>query len=161
MTNIRVYFQRKCNSQVGGKNFYKTVKPFLCTKSSDISSKIVLREDDNIISNPSKVAEIFNLYYASIAEYKSQPDGLNECNIHDLISKHAGHKSIHLINQHKSVTTRFDFDLVSVDTVLTYMNKLQTNKASGFDGLSAKFIKLSSPIIAETLCKLFNACVSS
>ena len=46
-------------SYVGSKNFYKRLKPFLSTKQSYYGgSKIVLKENDSIVSDASKVAEI-------------------------------------------------------------------------------------------------------
>ena len=58
---IRNYFTHRCNGNVGSKNFYKTIKPFLSTKQSYSVSKIVLKENDSIISDAYKVADIFNI----------------------------------------------------------------------------------------------------
>ena len=70
--SIRNYFTHRCNSNVGSKIFYKTITPFLSTKQSYSGSKIVLKENDSIISDTYKVADIFNMYYKSIAEYDSK-----------------------------------------------------------------------------------------
>ena len=92
------YLTHRCNDNVGSKNFYKTIKPFLSTKQSHYSgSKIVLKENDSIISDLSKVADIFNMYYESIAEYKFQSDGLDKLDFDEAIMKHASHTSISLI----------------------------------------------------------------
>jgi hypothetical protein len=42
-----------------------------------------------------------------------------------------------------------------------YISKLQTNKATGHDGLHAKFVKVAKCCIAKPLCDLFNKCVTS
>ena len=92
------YFTRRCNDNVGSKNFYKTIKPFLSTKQSHNSgSKIVLKENDSIISDVSKVADELIIYYESIAEYKLQSNGLD--NFDDATAKHASHTSILLVKQ--------------------------------------------------------------
>ena len=71
--SIRIFFTRRCHGNVGSKNFHKTIKPFLSTKQLHYSgSKIILKENDSIISDASKVADIFDMYYASIAKYKHQ-----------------------------------------------------------------------------------------
>ena len=71
-------FTHPCNDKVGSKNFYKTIKPFLSTKQSHYGgSKVVLKKNDSIISDVSKVADIYNMYCESIAEYKFQSDGLD------------------------------------------------------------------------------------
>ena len=93
--SIRNYFTHRCNDNVGSKNFYKTIKPFLSTKQSHYSgSKIILKEYDSIISDVSKVADICNVYYESIAEYKFQSDGLDNLDFDEAIAKHASHTSI-------------------------------------------------------------------
>ena len=72
--SIQTYFDRKCNTQFGGKDFYKPVKPFLSDKGTGSSgSNIILREDDVLITDPIHVADVFNTYYASIAEYNYNP----------------------------------------------------------------------------------------
>ena len=77
-SSIKTYFDRKCNTQFGCKDFYKTVKPFLSDKGSGCNgSNIILREGDVLITDPFHVADVFNTYYASIADYDSVPDGLD------------------------------------------------------------------------------------
>ena len=92
--SIQTYFDRKCNTQFGGNDFYKTVKPFLSDKGTGSSgSNIILREDDVLITDPIHVADVFNTYYASIAEYDSVPDGLDRLTFSDAIVKHKNHES--------------------------------------------------------------------
>ena len=86
---IQTYFDRKCNTQFAGKDFYKTMKPFLSDKGTGSSgSNIILREGDVLITDPIHVADVFNTYYASIAEYDSAPDGLDRISFSDAIAKH-------------------------------------------------------------------------
>ena len=101
--SIRNYFTHRCNGNVGSKNFYKTIKPFLSTKQSYRGSKIVLNENYSIVSDAYKVPDIFNMYYKSIAEYKFLDDGLHNLDFDNAIAKHASHTSISLIKQSISV----------------------------------------------------------
>ena len=113
--SIRNYLTHCCHGNVGSKNFYKTIKPFLSTKPSCYSgSKIVLKGNDSIISDASKVADIFNMYYASIAECKFQSDGLDNLNFDDAITKQASHTSISLIKHAISRNYKFPFSPISV-----------------------------------------------
>ena len=85
--SIRNYFTHRCNDNFGSNFFYKTIKPFLSTKQSHYSgSKIVLWGNDSIISDVSKVADIFNMYYESTAEYKFQSDGLDNLDFDEAIA---------------------------------------------------------------------------
>ena len=74
--SVQHHFDQKCSTQDGAKNFYKVVKPFISNKSSQNNNgRIILREEENIISGPANVAEIFNMYYFSLAQYKHEYDG--------------------------------------------------------------------------------------
>ena len=58
--SVQHYFDQKCSTQAGAKNFYKVVKPFISNKSSQNNNgRIILREKENSISEPANVAEIF------------------------------------------------------------------------------------------------------
>ena len=66
--SIRNYIDKKCNHPVSSRDFYRILKPFFSEKNS-CSNNIILCENENIINDPSEVADVFNAYYASIAEY--------------------------------------------------------------------------------------------
>ena len=145
---------------LGVKIFYKTVKPFLSDKGTGSSgSNIILREDDVQITDPIHVADVFNTYYASIAEYDSVPDGLDRLTFSDAIAKHKNHESIILIRNRVSFVYEFTFQVISPGTLSKYVNKLQNNKAVCHDGLKATFIKLSGTHLCSSLCEIFNACI--
>ena len=88
--SLRKYFSQQ-SSRSNHKDFYKMVKPFFSDKNNNTDSKLFLRENDSIISDPIQVAEIFNAYYVSLAEYKCEYDGLDCLDLDQAISKHANH----------------------------------------------------------------------
>ena len=160
--SISNYSTHRCHGNVGSKNFYKTIKPFLSTKQSHYSgSKIILKEDDSIISGASKVADIFDMYYASIAEYKHQSDGLNNLDFDNAIDKHASHTSISLIKQSISGNYESSFSPISAQSMSKHISLLKSNKAVGHDGLHAVFMKCSGDNMSTSLCNVFNASISS
>ena len=94
--SVQHYFDQKCSTQAGYRNFYKVVKPFSSYKSSQNNNgRIILREEENIISEPTNVAEIFNMFYSSLAQYEY--DGLETTYFAGLIDKHSSHSSVELI----------------------------------------------------------------
>ena len=136
------------------------IKPFLSTKQSHYSgSKIIWKEDDSIISGASKVADIFNMYYASIAEYKHQSDGLDNLDFDNAIDKHASHTSISLIKQ--SISGNYEFSFSPISAQSKYISLLKSNKAVGHDGLHTVFMKCSGDNMSTSLCNVFNASISS
>ena len=161
-SSIKTYFDRKCNTQFGCKDFYKTVKPFLSDKGSGCNgSNIILREGDVLITDPFHVADVFNTYYASIADYDSVPDGLDRFTFIDAIVKHRNHESIISIRNKISITHEFTFQVISAEIFAKCISKLQNNKAVGHDGLKATFIKLSGFHLCSSLCEIFNMCIAT
>jgi hypothetical protein len=57
--------------------------------------------------------------------------------------------SIHLIKENKLITDDLNFKPVSSNFVSKQINKLNIKKATGYDGISPKILKLSMPCIVE------------
>ena len=161
-TSIQTYFDRKCNTHFGCKDFYKTVKPFLSDKGNGCHrSNIIVREGDFIITDPAHVADIFNTYYASIAEYESESDSIDNLAFSEMIEKHQTHESIVLIHNKISFACEFNFNITSPEIFAKYIDKLQNNKAVGYDGLKTTFIKNIRPSVMQLFCELFNICINA
>ena len=164
-SSVKTYFKNKCESCHGNsKQFFKTVKPFLCKNSNSGSgNKILLNENGRIVSDASEVAEIFNAFYGSIAGYPVNcDDGLNDISLTNAITKHCLHESFFNIKLHMGVqTTSFDFHEISMHNILEKIKSLKTGKSPGYDGIQVKFLKLADANLAGSLCKLFNKCVES
>ena len=143
--SVQHYFDQKCSTQAGYRNFYKVVKPVLSHKSfQNNNGRIILREEENIISEPANVAEIFNMYYSSLAQYHQEHDGLDTTDFAVLIDKHSSHSSVEFIKKNMSSGKLFDFSVVSVEifTNMIYICYWQPCcwEAIGYDGLNAKFL---------------------
>ena len=93
------------------------------------------------MSDPSQVANIFNMYYSFISEYDSTPDRLDCLTFEDAVLKHSSYESTALTKQTHCLCENFRFKVVSYDTFKCYIDQLKSNKAAGFDGLQAKFLK--------------------
>ena len=120
--------------------------------------RIILRKEENIISAPANVAEIFNMYYSSLAQYKHEYDGLDTTDLVEIIDKHSFHSSV---DQNSITSGRvFEFSVVPVEISDKYINSLDANKATGHDGLNAKFLRLCGSHIAKSYYDLFNQCVN-
>ena len=63
-SSVNTYFRKECENRDSNKKFYKTVKPFLSDKSSCGNNKIILKENDKIVSFPPEVADIVNAFMA-------------------------------------------------------------------------------------------------
>ena len=139
------------------------VKPFISNKSSQNNNgRIILREEENIISEPANVAEIFNMCCSSLAQFKHEYDGLDATDFVEIIDKQSSHSSVELIKNNITSGRVFDFRVVSVDIFHKYINSLDANKAIGHDGLNAKFLKLcGSQPYREAILRPFQSMCQS
>ena len=158
--SIRKYFDEKCNTPNNSSSFFKTISPYVTDKKLTNGSNIILNENDEIVSDSFEVANIFNMYYQSIANYDGMSDSLCELELDEILDKHVSHSSIKLIKHHAIVTEDFDFDLLTEDKMMKYINNLNHKKAPGYDGFQSRLIKISASSISDSLCVIFNRCIS-
>ena len=159
--SIRNYFMTRCNEQSDPRQFFNTVKPFLSNEAHSSNEIIILKENDTVITDPTEVADIFNLYYASIAKYEDDYDGLDMIDYDCVIQKHSTHDSVTNILKCNTSTTPFVFSLITTDQFTKYVNSMKCKKAVGHDGIKALFLKVAGDNSASSLCNLYNSCISS
>lgn len=127
--------------------------------SGSSNSKIILRESDNIVSEPAMVADIFNTYFSSVAMYNNGIDDVEKVSFSTIIKKHETHDSIKSIKLHmirNATVWQFNFQLVTVKDIRDCLNEISQSKSVGHDGLQLKFVKLAGPTFMHALVDLFN-----
>ena len=102
------------------------------------------------------MADIFSSYYASIAEYESESDSMDNLAFSEMTETHQTHGSIVLIRRKISFAHKFHLNITSSETFAKYIDKLQNNKAVGYDDLKATFNKISGSQLCNSLFELFN-----
>ncbi len=113
------------------------------------SSKINLKVEEKLISNPKEVAETFNHYFISLANKLSnqlpeRPGIYNEIQV----------KSFY--GQRGVIQDSLKLRPVSEREVLKCLNKLKINKASGLDNIPARFFRDSARVIAPYVTYILN-----
>ncbi len=87
---------------------------------------------------------------------------LYEINIHnsnflaEVLNKHKNHESILKIKENHTNTITFNFKLVKPDYVYYMLCKLNINKATGYDNVPSKMVKICAEELSETLAELVN-----
>ena len=149
--SIRNYFIK--HGDVDSKRFWPTVSPFLSDKRKGGSNFISLNENGQIINEPKKVADIFNQHYSTIASTIGFDDQITS--VEDAIEKH--HPSVVKIREkHPDLMQNFKFKTVGCDAVQLYLKKFDPKKATGYDGIPGRIIKLAHCELANPLTKLIN-----
>ena len=82
--------------------------------------------------------------------------GVN-CLTEDDLSSHPSLTNI--CNANKSNQKNFCFQPLSINSVQSALEKLNVRKASGYDSISPRMLRLASSGIADSLTKLFNECI--
>ena len=148
--SVRNYMQEKCvNSKSQPRKFWETVSPYFSDKHKD-SGNIQLLENEKFVTDPQKVAEIFNKNFATIANDIGRDSAYNA----DL----QGHPSMNIIDRHMMTLdiSEFEFRPTNVKDTEKVLKSLNPNKATGCDGIPPKVLKLSSDIMAPTICNALN-----
>ena len=126
---IKSYFMRHCNQSTSPADFWKTIKPFMSNQELS-RGNIILRENDEIISNESEIAEIFNNFFISIADnigISDEIDTSNEMFLQKILERHDQHPSIKAIkcrNHNCHSNSEFSFVALSQEDAMKYLSNI-------------------------------------
>ena len=162
------YNKLDINLVTDNRKFWKTVKPALSDKCQS-NNKIVLVEDDEIISDDTEVAEIFNSFFVTVEEslgIKENNDNISGTEgildpIEKSIQKYSNHPSILRIKNRFVNADSFTFNPVSLEEMGTEIKRLNPKKATTFKNIPPKILKNNSDICSEPLQEIFNNCIGN
>ena len=154
-TSIRTYFEKQCSHDSNGKKFWKTVKPFISDKGCS-PGNIMLQENEELFSKKSDV-EIYNKYYSTIADDIGENDNIENTTLNEVFEKHSLHPSTSIMSK-CTTGEAFTFLPLTENNVYREMKLLQANKATGFDNMPPKIVKLCSSQLCHSFTKLLNNC---
>ena len=155
--SIGVYFQKRCEKP--NREFWKTISPFITDSSSRGSNNINLNENEQIVTDSQEVSEIFNEHFVNVAKEIGFHDPISSVNAS--VDIHSGHPSILKIKEkYHEANNSFSFQLVSPSTVRTYLKSFNPRKATGFDNIPGKLLRLAHEELSNPLASLINASVT-
>ncbi|PFX17810.1 hypothetical protein AWC38_SpisGene17852 [Stylophora pistillata] len=131
--------------------FWKKMKPLLPSKAK-MQSKILLLENQLLITDPKCVAETFNDYFCNVAA----SDGTQMS-----VDEFTDHPSVKRIAEHFGPASNFDFQLIEVEYVKDILLKLNPRKAVGCVNISQRLLRITAPAIAQPLTCLINYLITS
>ena len=117
------------------------------------SNDIILKEGAEIITDKSRIANIFNEYFVNIANHIEAPS--EEVYGRDF----ADHPSVMAISG--SVSSSFSFSPTNSTCVKQLLLDINIRKSPGYDNITPRLLKLSAECAAEPLCAIFNAALIS
>ena len=143
------------------KSFFDTFKPFFSSKYTPFE-KLILVENEQVISDNLSCAEIMNDYFInitdslSIEEWPSTPDieSITDT-INKYIFKYVNHPSIDSIKSHSDANNKFSFRPITESELFDEIKKLDTSKSTS-GAIPIKIIKDYIPIYLSPLTICIN-----
>ena len=113
------------------------------------SHKIILINDNSVVSESIEIAEIFNEYFSTAAinlDFEKIVDLLKDTTgisdpITKAIIKYENHPSIIKINEAYTITDKFKFSVVFCDDIQIIVNALDISKATAYNSIPTKLFK--------------------
>lgn len=143
----KIEFYEKCieENKSNPKVMWKNINQ-LIGKRSKTTTINNLSVHDNVITGDHNIAETLNDYFSTIGPSLAQ---------------NLPKSSTHPIDFISPVGTRFSFSLVTLDEVEKLLLNLKSNKSCGLDKISSKLLKDAASVVAPSLVRIFNICISS
>ena len=147
------YFEQKVDQNKGdsGKLWQQLKSLGYSDKHNKGASKIVIEEDGVKVFEPSKVANIFNRFYTTVA-----------ANLVNALPSASGLYSIanstyrHLRFSRRNYRDTFTLSFVSREFIRQQLVSLNPKKAVGLDGISSRFLKDGADSIVEPISHIVN-----
>ena len=128
--------------------FWSTVKPFLTNKAGISNYFTSVEKNDDLISNKKEIVELFNQNYINILGNSSEKKPLSlgvclnasqdELTVRKVISVY-NLPSIQKIKSVSNTRSKFDLRKPTASDINKMIKSLDTNKATGPDGIPGKF----------------------
>lgn len=150
------YFSEKCAKK--DKTFWSTIKPFMTNKNSENGKNVVLNENDQIVNDPKEISDIFNSFFSTVASTIGFDDEIQSSE--SSINKHKDHPSIIKIKgRFTEKANSFKFKPISSTTIMKKMRSINIRKATGYDNIPGKLIRIAHKELALPLTGLLNRCI--
>ena len=162
------YFQNLNSKSLNdNKNFWKIIKPFFTNKGFK-NSKILLVENNEIISDCANVAEIMNDHFANVGTKfvsnvpMSSDYVVSVDHIDNIILTYRNHPSVIKIRdriENRKQFTKFSFSHVTPSHIEAVIAGLNPQKAVGYDYIPPRVLIETVSIVKQPLSLIFNTSV--
>ena len=122
-------------------------------------NSIILNEKHTIVNDLSQVADIFNEFFTTVASGIGFDDTI--ISAADAIRKHKEHSSVGQIHhEFGEINGEFYFRPATVDLVMQNIENVNPKKATRYDNIPGKMIKIAYRELSVPICNLMNTCIA-
>ena len=143
------------NTSSNPKDLWQTLHE-MTGKSAHACTDFINDEDGSPILDPTVCANTFNSFFTSIHANFRTENNINSQKEHPDLTSIKNHVKMKL-----EKTSDFSIPLATESFILKQLQSLKTDEATGLDGLSAKYLKLSAQVIAKPLTAILNQSIQS
>ena len=156
-SSLNQYFQKNCNNTTNkNKHFWDIVKPFMTNKVKTNHQNITLFHNDSLISKQTEVSNVLNEYYVNVTNDLCESDEVRQMSADEVIDHYKDHPSVKSIHEFAKYEQPFNFEPIQQSITLNKLKQIQSNKATGFDNISPKFLKIAANNLSYTLTPIIN-----
>ena len=149
----RRFFREKIDENKGNpKGVWKALKSLSGTSKPRVRINEITTENE-VVSDESVIANELNEYFVNILE---QIGNNNDAGV-----DFENTKLKNFVHSRLNVDTVYNISLLTIKQTIAIIDKISSNKASGYDGLSVRVLKKIAPVFANPLCKLLNLSIST
>ena len=149
----RSFFREKIDENKGNpKVVWKALKSLSGTSKPRLRINEITTENE-VVSEESVIANELNEYFVNILE---QIGNNNDAGV-----DFENTKLKNFVHSRLNVDTVYNIPLLTIARTIAIIDKISSNKASGYDGLSVRVLKKIAPVFANPLYKLLNLSIST
>ncbi len=155
---IQEFFMSKCKPGASPRDFWNAIGPFLSKKNKS-QRNIILKENDHIVTDTPELCEIFANFFSTVANSIGSPDHIDMSQTDFLINvlnKHKDHESVKAIKERHWQNVTFYFKSVDTDYVYKILCNLNVHKATGYDNVPPKMVKICAEELSVTMTNMIN-----
>ena len=145
-SKVQIYSSSINENKQNKKKLWKHLHD-LTNKPKPQSTPLVDNREGEPILDPEETANSFNGLFTTIFQTYSK-DGTDTCSVSEKLNS--------FVHSKLSPEVKFVIPPVSLTFVQNKLEPLDPSKATRLDGLSAKFLRISAPIIAAPVTKILN-----
>ena len=158
--SMNEYFSKHCNSKTFRKDpskYRQAIKPYMTDKIKATDQSISLFHENRVVNNPAEVCNIFNEYFIKAASNVGNGDPIrkNET-IDDILSCYKDDDIINRITANSPYVDVFNFSSVTVKEVHNLLENMDKKKATGYDNIPPKILKVAADELAFSITNLIN-----
>ena len=164
----KAYFRKVTEKGfLNNKTFWNTVKPFLTKKGFLTNETIAIEKKGKIVTDKSKLFNLFNSLSANIVEKTSgspleiEGNPGNKTNniatAQSIIRKSQTQPSILNIKSKNTIKNTFDIPAATLEQINQVIKELNAKKATGPDKIPPKIVSVSANIIDSHLTNTINS----